>query len=44
MNINKAFLATTLLLSLCGNSVVAQSSQTSQSSVATAVKGKPIKP
>ena len=43
MNINKAFLTTTLLLSLCGNSVVAQSSQTSQSSVATAVKGKPIK-
>ena len=43
MNINKAFLATTLLLSLCGNSVVAQSTQASQSSVTTAVKGKPIK-
>ena len=43
MNINKAFLATTLLLSLCGNSVVAQRTQASQSSVTTAVKGKPIK-
>ena len=43
MNINKAFLATTLLLSLCGNSVVAQSTQASQFSVTTAIKSKPIK-